>query len=290
MGIFERVKTLGDAVGTAATTLGKDVAQAVQRGVDAGRAGTNASGDWVVSVLRSLPAPAAPTPVEWEFSLGALVCRHPRIPAITAKALRPLDGIGALRFGPESVGFDGEDVPWSKVVHLQLHDAFSAMTTEALDAEIDRVRDLLPMLPGRKWVVTKVVEGLASVMLAALEQAAEQRLESVAVACEITYRGPLGMKKTLRANLFTTALLAHEADVMRSLVLTAQAQGVPVLPAEAPQAGTRTAERVRALRARTDAVTAQLRADQGAEDPALPAAPSAQALPPAPWPAPGFRP
>ncbi|MFI9237251.1 hypothetical protein [Streptomyces cinnamoneus] len=274
MGIFDRVKTLGDSVGTAATSFGRDVAQAVQRGADAGRAGTNASGDWVLSVLRSLPAPAAPTHEEWEFSLGALICRHPRVPAITAKALRPLDAIGALRFGPDSIGFDGEDIPWSKVVHLQLHDAFSAMTTEALDAEIDRIRDLLPMLPGRKWVVTKVVEGLASVMLAALEQAGEQRLETVTVACEITYRGALGMKKTLRANMFTTALLAQQAEVMRSLVLTAQANGVPVLPAEAPQAGTRTAERVRALRARTDAVAAQLRTEPDTDAPALEAAPA----------------
>lgn len=274
MGIFERAKSLGASVGTTATAFGSNVAQTVQRGVDAGRAGTNASGEWVVSVLRSLPAPAAHEHQEWEFSLGALVCRHPRVPAVTAKALRPLDAIGALRFGPESVGFDGEDIPWSKVVHLQLHDAFSAMTTEALDAEIDRIRDLLPMVPGRKWLVTKVVEGLASVMLAALEQAADQRLETVAVACEITYRGALGMKKTLHANLFTTALLAQQAEVMHSLVLTAQANGVPVLPAEAPRAGTPTGERVLALRARTDAVAAQLRTEQGQDaPPALEAGP-----------------
>ncbi|MFF7726888.1 hypothetical protein [Streptomyces sp. NPDC008001] len=273
MGILHRVKNLGDTVSTAATVFGKDVAQAVQRGADAGRAGTSATGGWVLSVLRSLPAPAAPAPEEWEFSLGALVCSHPRVPAVTAKALRTLDGIGALRFGPASVGFDGEDVPWDKVVHLRLHDAFSAMSTEALDTEIDRIRDLLPMVPGRKWLVTKVVEGLASVMLAALEQAAERRLETVDVACEITYRGAFGIKKTLRANMFTTALLAQQDEVMHSLVLTAQANGVPVLPAEAPQTGTRTADRVLALRARTDAVAAQLRAEEAADAPALDPAP-----------------
>ncbi|MGW2597437.1 hypothetical protein [Streptomyces klenkii] len=273
MGILNRVKNLGDQVGSAATAFGTDVANAVQRGVDAGRTGTNASGDWVLSVLRSLPAPAAPATAEWEFSLGALICRHPKVPALTAKALRPLDAIGALRFGPESVGFDGEDVPWDKVVHLQLHDAFSAMSTDALDTEIDRIRDLLPPLPGRKWVVTKVVEGLASVMLAALEQAGEQRLETVDVACEITYRGMLGVKKTLRANMFTTALLAQQPEVMHSLVLTARSKGVPVLPAEPPLHGTRTGERVLALRARTDAVAARLRAEQGADSPAPDPAP-----------------
>ncbi|MFI9307024.1 hypothetical protein [Streptomyces triculaminicus] len=45
MGIFERAKSLGASVGTTATAFGSNVAQTVQRGVDAGRAGTNASGE-----------------------------------------------------------------------------------------------------------------------------------------------------------------------------------------------------------------------------------------------------
>ncbi|MFD0385279.1 hypothetical protein ACFQ2B_32500 [Streptomyces stramineus] len=80
-----------------------------------------------------------------------------------------------------------------------------------------------------------MVEGLASVMLAALEQAAEQRMDAAEVACEISYRGTLGIKKTLRANMFTTALLAQQPEVMRSLVATARANGVPVLPPAAPR-------------------------------------------------------
>ncbi|TVL90066.1 hypothetical protein CD790_23225 [Streptomyces sp. SAJ15] len=245
---------------SAATTAGKDI---VNRASQAGRGGATASGDWVHGVLGALPAPAAPAVEQWEFSLGALVCRHPRVPAITAKALRSLDGIGALRFGPESVGFDGEDIPWDKVVRIQLHNAFAAMTTDALDNEVDRVRELLPPIPGRKWAVTKVVEGLAAVVLASLEQAADERLDAVNVACEITYRGGmLGREKTLRANLFTTALLAHQADVAYSLVVTAQAKGVPVLPADPGALSVEMVERVRALRARTDTVAAELQAER----------------------------
>ncbi|WFB08893.1 hypothetical protein LRS74_18985 [Streptomyces sp. LX-29] len=260
MGVRDRLRGFGDAVTSAATTAGKDL---VNRASQAGRGGATASGDWVHGVLGALPAPAAPAVEQWEFSLGALVCRHPRVPAITAKALRSLDGIGALRFGPESVGFDGEDIPWDKVVRIQLHNAFAAMTTDALDNEVDRVRELLPPIPGRKWAVTKVVEGLAAVVLASVEQAADERLDAVNVACEITYRGGmLGREKTLRANLFTTALLAHQADVAYSLVVTAQAKGVPVLPADPGALSVEMAERVRALRARTDTVAAELQAER----------------------------
>ncbi|WEV27251.1 hypothetical protein OYE22_20130 [Streptomyces sp. 71268] len=253
---------MGEAVTSAAANVGREV---VNRGSDARRTGANASGEWVLGVLGALPPPAAPAEREWEFSLGTLICQHPRVPAITAKALRALDSLGALRFGPESVGFEGEDIPWKKVTGLRLHNAFDAMTTEGLDAEVDRIREVLPPLPGRKWAVTKVVEGLATVVLAALEQASEQRLDSVNVACEVTYKGALGREKTLRANLFTTALLAHQTDVAYSLVVTAQAAGVPVIPADPAALDDKALERVRALRERTDAMAAELRA-QGDDD------------------------
>ncbi|WKX70972.1 hypothetical protein [Streptomyces sp. XD-27] len=260
MEVRGRLRGFGEVLTSAATEAGKNITSAA---AGAGRSGLDASGEWVRRVLGALPAPAAPAHEQWEFSLGALVCSHPRVPGVTAKALRSLDGIGALRFGPESVGFDGEDIPWEKVVRLQLHDAFSAMTTEALDAEIDRIRGMLPPIPGRKWAVTKVVEGLATVALAALEQASDQRLESMNVACEITYRGMLGREKALRANLFSTALLAQQMDVAYSLVATAQAKGVPVLSADPGSLDVKTVDRIRALRQRTDAVVGELQTEQG---------------------------
>ncbi|MGW1989395.1 hypothetical protein [Embleya sp. NPDC001921] len=259
MAIRDQLRGIGGAVGSAAAS-GR---AAVGNRIGAGRARV-ASGDWVRGTLDALPAPAAPATVAWEFSLGALVCRHPKVPAITARPLRMLDGLGAVRFGPESVGFDGEDIPWEKVIRLTVHDAFASMTTAALDAEVDRVREVLPPLPGRKWAVTKVVEGLLTVVLASLEQADDRRLDSAEVACEITYRGLLGREKTLRASLFATALLARQAAVADSLVATARAHGVEVVVA-VPEGGAgdaAAAERTRVLRARTDAVSARLRAQR----------------------------
>ncbi|WP_331766694.1 hypothetical protein [Embleya sp. NBC_00896] len=262
MAIKDQLRGIGGAVGSAAAS-GR---AAVGSRIGAGRARI-ASGDWVHSTLDALPAPAAPTAVQWEFSLGALVSRHPKVPAITARPLRLLDGLGAVRFGPKTVGFDGEDIEWEKVVRLTLHDAFASMTTAALDAEIDRVRDVLPPLPGRKWAVTKVVEGLVTVVLASLEQADDRRLDSAEVACEITYRGRFGREKTLRASLFATALLARQTAVADSLVATARANGVEVVTATPAAAAdpAAAAERTRALRARTDAIAEKLRARREAD-------------------------
>ncbi|WP_432035139.1 hypothetical protein [Streptomyces cucumeris] len=292
MGARGRLRGIGDAVTSAvgtvtsaagAVTSAADAGRTVlNRGAAAGRSGMTASGDWAVGVLGTLPAPAAPATGEWEFSLGALVCRHPRVPVVTARALRSLDSIGALRFGPESVGFDGEGIPWQQVVRLQLHDALSAMTTDGFDAGIDRIRDLLPPLPGRKWAVTKVVEGLGAVALAALETSGDQRLDSREVACEIVYRGAFGREKTLRAHLFTTALLAQQPEVAHSLVVTAESLGVRVLPAAPGRPEVGAAERVHALRRRTDAVAARL--SRAAEDEATAAVEGASGAdePPAP--------
>ncbi|WP_331770989.1 hypothetical protein OG948_45995 (plasmid) [Embleya sp. NBC_00888] len=282
MAIRDQLRGIGGAVGSAAAS-GR---AAVGNRIGAGRARV-ASGDWVRGTLDALPAPAAPATVAWEFSLGALVCRHPKVPAITARPLRLLDGLGAVRFGPESVGFDGEDIPWDKVIRLTVHDAFASMTTAALDTEVDRVREVLPPLPGRKWAVTKVVEGLLTVVLASLEQADDRRLDSAEVACEITYRGLLGREKTLRASLFATALLARQTAVADSLVATARAHGVEVVAA-VPEGGAddaAAAERTRVLRARTDAVSARLRAQREQAADIVPPTESAAAVGSAPGPA-----
>lgn len=253
MSFGERVRGIGGAVGSAAGA-GRN---AVGRGISA-RRDNIASGDWARSALGGITVPDAPATAVWEFSLGVLICRHPRVPAATARLLRGLDGLGAVRFGPDEVGFDGEDIPWGKATGLRMRDAFSVMTTDGLDGEIDRIRDVLPPLPGRKWVVGKAVEAAATVMLASLEQSAEQRLDAVEVPYEITYKGLLGRQKTVTASLFATALLAHEPGVAQSLLATARAHGVEVTPA--PPMTENAAARATALRARTDAMAERLRA------------------------------
>ncbi|WTW93557.1 hypothetical protein OG216_09295 [Streptomycetaceae bacterium NBC_01309] len=253
MGIGDRVRGIGGAVGSAAAA-GRS---AVGRGIGA-RRDNIASGDWARSALGEITVPDAPATAVWEHSLGVLICRHPRIPAATARLLRPLDGLGAVRFGPEEVGFDGEDIAWGKVTGLRMREAFAVMTTDGLDGEVDRIREVLPPLPGRKWVVGKAVEAAATVMLASLEQAAEQRLDAVEVPYEITYKGMFGREKTLTASLFATALLAHQPGVAESLVATARARGVAVTPA--PALTQDAAARAVGLRARTDAMAERLRA------------------------------
>ncbi|WP_326598961.1 hypothetical protein [Streptomyces sp. NBC_01803] len=211
------------------------------------RSAVAASGSWMVARMSAYPGPVAvPVGEPWEFSVGALIARHPRVPKALAKPLGALDGLGSVRIGPEGLGFDGEDdVPWEKIVHIRLHNGVTAVAAHSIEAESERLRALLPPLPGRRWALGKIAGGLKTLVAKLRERSARRRDENGSeengseengseengpdVACEFVTRGLLGRERTVRACMYTTAFLALRPDVSNALVETARAAGVPVL-------------------------------------------------------------
>ncbi|MFC9894995.1 hypothetical protein ACFVMC_15020 [Nocardia sp. NPDC127579] len=250
MGIRDKVTGLGSAVGQRA---GNAVAAGM---VAVGNARERAvEREWARRALDNLPEPQAPTPEVWEHSLGSLIkAGFENTPKPVGKVLDGLISLGGIRFGPETVGFDGQDIPWEKVVEIRCHNAFLKMTTSSLEQEVDKIRDLLPPVPGRKWALTKIGEGLSTVLLASMEQADPATM----VATEIVYTGMLGRTKTLDAGMYATSILAQKPAVQHSLIATAQALGVTVVTVDPGPQAQRIQARVRALRDRAAAVTARL--------------------------------
>ncbi|WP_045696349.1 hypothetical protein [Streptomyces rubellomurinus] len=247
------------------------------------RAGRSAAGGrWALSALTSVAPPAVPAVEPWKLSVGTLLGRHPRTPAVAHKLLGLLDDYGAVHLGPEKVGFDGQEIDWDKVVEIRTRNAFEVLTTSSLERDVDRIREFLPPVPGRKWAVTKAGEALATVVLAALERGSvEQRLDELTVPARIVHRGGLlGRQHTLDAGSFAAAALVVVGPAAESLIATARQRGIPVLPAEQPVEAERAA-RVAVLRERTDAVARLLgRIEQG--DPEAeggPAVPPVEAVP-----------
>ncbi|MFI9322011.1 hypothetical protein ACIGXI_19805 [Kitasatospora aureofaciens] len=239
---------LGRLVGAAAE-LGEAGRQAVLRG---GRSA--AGGRWALAALGSVAPPQVPVSEPWKLSLGMLIGRHPRTPGVVHRLLGLLDGYGAVHLGPSKVGFDGEEVEWDKVVEVRTRNAFEVLTTSALEQDVDRIREFLPPLPGRKWAVTRAGEALATVVLAALERGSvDQRLDEVTVPAQIVHRGLLGRPRTLDAGCFAAATLVIVGQARESLIATARQRGIPVRPAAAEAEDDR-AEHVAVLRERTDAV------------------------------------
>ncbi|MGW2250694.1 hypothetical protein ACWCXH_10890 [Kitasatospora sp. NPDC001660] len=213
-----------------------------------------AGGRWALAALTSVAPPPVPVTEPWKLSVGTLLGRHPRTPAAVHKLLGLLDGLGAVHLGPVKAGFDGEEIEWDKVVEVRTRNAFEVLTTTALEQEVDKVREFLPPVPGRKWAVTKVGEALATVVLAALERGSvEQRLDELAVPARIVYRGLLGRQRTLDAGCFAVATLVVSGQVTESLIATARRRGIPVRPAEEAVKPAQAAH-VAVLRDRTDAV------------------------------------
>ncbi|GAA4853859.1 hypothetical protein [Kitasatospora terrestris] len=248
----------------------KDVAGAVTRAASAAR--TKVGGDWARRAIENHPRPAVPTAEPWEISLAGMVGRLPRVPGPAVRLLHLLDGLGQVSIGPKRIGFDGEEVDWERVVEIRQYSAVDLLPDVVVEREVDRIREFLPPVPGRKWLVTKAAEGLLTVALAASEAA--ERGERL-LPCEIVHKNLLGRPRTMAGGLFAASVLTTVPEAGESLVAAARARGIPVTIAKSPRAGTHT-ERAKRLRATSTRLTDNLRAltarpaaDPGAAPPAL---------------------
>lgn len=260
-------------------------AQAAQVGRQALVRGTRnaARGEWAYTALTSVAPPPVPVIEPWRLSIGVLLGRHPKTPALAHKAFGMLDRFGAVQLGPAGVGFDGEEIPWEKITEIRTRNAFEVMTTQALEQEVDRLREFLPPVPGRKWVVTKAAEALATVVLAALERGSvDQRLDELPLPVEIVYKGMLGRQRVQVGGLFAAATLAVVDRAAWSLETTAQQHGIPVTAAESLAiAKPDRSAHVNALRERTDAMAARLARLQSGPEPQSLQGPEPVPAPPA---------
>ncbi|GII99931.1 hypothetical protein CLV28_3009 [Sediminihabitans luteus] len=113
---------------------------------------------WVLRALAAYPQPPRPLVDEWEISIAGLVRTVPRVPRFATKPLGLLDGLGAVHVGPEEVGFDGDAVPWDRVLEVRTEPLAASISAEALEQGIAQVSARLPLMPGRAWISRKLAE------------------------------------------------------------------------------------------------------------------------------------
>ncbi|GAA2017301.1 hypothetical protein GCM10009839_11350 [Catenulispora yoronensis] len=167
--------------------------------------------------------PSVPAEAPWELSLAAYLRQTTALPSLALKPLGLLDRYGAVAVGPEAAGFDGDDVPWPKIVRLEVRDVVEVVSDAAMAREAEKIRSMLPPVPGRKWVVDHA--------MALLGDIAGPRLAGARggdVVSEIVYRGVLGREKTLQAGVFASLVMATWPDVQRSFTATARLHGIDV--------------------------------------------------------------
>ncbi|MFK0193903.1 hypothetical protein [Kitasatospora sp. NPDC090308] len=222
---------------------------------------TRVGTDWARRALETHPKPGTPPTQEWEVSLAGLVGRLPRVPGPAVRLLHLLDGLGQVAVGPEQVGFDGESAAWDKVLEIRCHSTVDLLPDVVVDREVDRIREFLPPVPGRRWLVTRAAEALLTVALAATATAERQERP---LPCEIVAKNLLGRPKNLAGGLFAASALTLIPEAGEAVLAAARERGIPVTVVEDPMTGLH-AERAAQLRGAADRLTEALRRLRAAE-------------------------
>src|SRR2546423_7921446 len=111
-------------------------------------------GDWKTL---SIPMPSVPADAPWQLSLAGYLRQRTELPSLALKPLGLLDRYGEVAVGPDAMAFDGEDVPWNKVIRLVVRDVVEVVSEAAMAHEAEKIRSMLPPVPGRKWVVERAM-------------------------------------------------------------------------------------------------------------------------------------
>jgi hypothetical protein len=211
------------------------------------------------AMLAAVPRPASPIAQPWELSIATLIGSHPRVPSIAAKLLRRLDRFGRVSIRPDRVGFDDKTIRWSRVIEVRTYTTTGLVPHVVIDREVERIREMFPPVPGRRWLVRKAAEGLLTVVMAG----AGQRLRHAAIVpmlpCEIVYRNVFGRRVELPAGLFAAAMMAAIPEAGHSLTTTARALAIPV-QTMTDAAGAARAVRAERLRQKAAPVAVRLHA------------------------------
>lgn len=170
-----------------------------------------------------IPMPGVPADALWQISLAAYLRRRTDLPSLALKPLGLLDRYGEVAVGPDHMAFDGEDVPWDKAVRVIVRDLVEVVSDKAMAREAEKIRQLLPPVPGRKWVVDHAMALLGEFAAPWLT-----KTRGGDVVSEVVYRGALGREKTVQAGVFAALVMATWPQVRQSLVATARAHGVEV--------------------------------------------------------------
>jgi hypothetical protein len=180
------------------------------------------------TMLASVPRPSEAVTEPWRVSIATVVSSHPKVPSITGRFLRRLDKYGSVRIGPAAVGFDDKTIRWNRVIEIRAYPAANFPPSVVVDRESDRVREMLPPIPGRRWIVRTVAGGLVTVATAYARGPLRPMDTSVLLPCEIVYRNVFGRRASVSAGLFAAIVLTLIPESSNSLLATADARGIPV--------------------------------------------------------------
>jgi hypothetical protein len=179
----------------------------------------------VLKPVRPEPGPATE---RWGVGVGEVAASLPRLPGLIREIARQLNQFGSVVVSPGGIEYDGDEVAWSKVTEIRTRRLAGYLFTDAITKQIDR----LPVwwFPGRGLVLT----GLTHAALTAVAVTTDLRLDSGAFTVYIPAEvKSMGLFRTGQMSPGIPAALVLADPAVRDFVeTTAQAHGIPILPAD----------------------------------------------------------
>lgn len=183
-------------------------------------------GQAVITPLRPDPGPATQ---RWGVGFGELAASLPRLPGLVRGIARQLNQFGSVVVSPGGIEYDGDEVDWSKVTEIRTRRLLGYLFTDAVTKQVDR----LPVwwFPGRALVLS----GLTNTALTAVALAADLQLDrgifTVYIPAEVRSKGLFWGSRQISPGIPASLVLADPA-VRDCVEATAQAHGIPVIPAD----------------------------------------------------------
>lgn len=180
------------------------------------------------AVLKPVRPEPGPATERWGVGVGEVAASLPKLPGLVREIARQLNQFGSVVVSPGGIEYDGDEVAWAKVTEIRTRRLAGYLFTDAITKQIDR----LPVwwFPGRGLVLT----GLTHAALTAVAVATDLRLDSgaftVYIPAEVKSKG---LFRTGQMSPGIPAALVLADPAVRDFVeTTAQAHGIPILPAD----------------------------------------------------------
>lgn len=192
--------------------------------------------------------PTTPLRTTWRLGVSDLLRASAPLPDGVARLSRPIDRLGSIELSPDHLRLNGDTSRWRDVVELRVAPPVDVLTSAAIEAELARLARVLPPLPGRAWVVSKVSRIVIGLAVGVLEAATPDEAAATVAATDpiptrIVTRARLGRTGEQPVGLFAGLLCAAMPAVPAAIANTAQERGARIVDA-GPSAGRRHADQV----------------------------------------------
>lgn len=210
------------------------------------------------AMLKPVRPDAGPATARWGVGVGEVAASLPKLPGLVREIARQLNQFGSVVVSPGGIEYDGDEVAWSKVTEIRTRRLAGYLFTDAITKQVDR----LPVwwFPGRGLVLSGLTHATLTTVAVISGLRVDSGVFTVYIPAEVKSKG---IFRTAQMSPGIPAALVLADPAVRDFVeTTAQAHGIPILPAD-DDALEQAARRAAVIRAAVSAVGAVLAGQAG---------------------------